>query len=167
MSVDIVVADAGPLHYLVLIDCAETLASLFDHVLVPFAVRDELIDPGAPKKVRDWILKPRQWLEITSLAKVQPIRGLHKGETEALQLVLERKAAAVLMDDMDGRIAARRLGLLPIFTVAILERAAEKGLLDLSLAVDKLRQTSFFVSRGILDAALERDKQRRERERRE
>src|SRR5438105_3242727 len=131
MSVNIVVADAGPLHYLVLIDCAETLASLFDHVLVPFAVRDELIDPRAPKKVRDWILKPRQWLEITSLAKVQPIRGLHKGETEALQLALERKAAAVLMDDMDGRTAARRLSLLPIFTLAILERAAEKGLLDL------------------------------------
>jgi hypothetical protein len=39
----IVVADAGPLHYLVLIDCGETLGTLFDHVLIPFAVRDELL----------------------------------------------------------------------------------------------------------------------------
>ena len=50
MSANIVVADAGPLHYLVLIDCAEILGSLFDHVLVPFAVRDELIHPGASEK---------------------------------------------------------------------------------------------------------------------
>jgi predicted nucleic acid-binding protein len=58
MSANIVVADAGPLHYLVLIDCAELLATLFDHVLIPFAVRDELIHPGTPQKVRDWVLKP-------------------------------------------------------------------------------------------------------------
>jgi len=163
MSANIVVADVGPLHYLVLIDSAEILPSLFDHVLVPFAVRDELIHPGAPKKVKDWILKAWPWLEITPVAKVQPVRGLHKGETEALQLALERKAAAVLMDDMDGRAAARRLGLLPIFTVAILERAAEKGLLDLPSAFVRLRQTSFFISEEILDAALERDRQRRDK----
>src|ERR1043166_3373204 len=92
------------------LDCAEILASLFDHVLVPFAVRDELLHPRAPKKVKDWILQSRPWLEITPVTHVQPVRGLHKGETEALQLALERKAAAVLMDDMDGRAAARRLG---------------------------------------------------------
>ena len=158
----IVVADAGPLHYLVLIDCAEILANLFDHVLVPFAVRDELIHPGAPRKVKDWILQPRPWLEIIPVTNPQPVRSLHKGETEALQLALERKANALLMDDMDGRAAARRLGLSPIFTVAILELAAEKGLIALPAVITKLRQTSFFISQGILDAALERDRQRRE-----
>lgn len=164
MGANIVVSDAGPLHYLVLIDCAETLAILFDHVLVPFAVRDELLHPGAPQKVKDWILQPRGWLEITRVVQVQPVRGLHKGETEALQLALERKAAAILMDDMDARAAARRLGLSPVFTVALLELAAEKGLLDLPSAIAKLRETSFFISNAILDAALERDSERREKE---
>jgi predicted nucleic acid-binding protein len=135
MSANVVVADAGPLHYLVLIDSADILPRLFDHVLVPFAVRDELIHAGAPKKVTDWILQHRPWLEITVVSNAQPVHGLHKGETEALQLALERKVAAVLMDDMDGRAAARRLGLVPIFTVALLERAAERGLLDLPSAV--------------------------------
>jgi|SRR6185503_1221983 len=162
MPANIVVADAGPLHYLVLIDCAEILASLFGHVLVPFAVRDELIHPGAPTKVKDWILQLRPWLEITPITQVQPVRGLHRGETEALQLALERNAAAILIDDMDGRAAARRLGIPTIFTVAILELAAEKGLIDLPSAIGKLRQTSFFVSKEILDAALERERQRRE-----
>jgi len=163
MGAKLVVADAGPLHYLVLIDCAEILASLFDHVLIPFAVRDELIHPAAPKKVKDWILQPRPWLETTPVAQVHPVRGLHKGEIEALQLALERKAEAILMDDLDGRAAARRLGLSTVFTVAILELAAEKGLIDLPLAIAKLQQTSFFISQEILDAALERDRQRREK----
>ena len=163
MPANNVVADAGPLHYLVLIDCAEILASLFDHVLVPFAVRDELIHAGAPKKVKDWILQLRPWLEITPTTQVQPVRGLHRGETEALQLALERKADAILIDDMDGRAAARRLGIPIIFTVATLELAAEKGLIDLPSAIGKLRQTSFFISKEILDAALERDRQRREK----
>ncbi|SRR6266446_1147180 len=164
MRARLVVADAGPLHYLVLIDCAEILASLFDHVLVPFAVRDELIHPGTPQKVKDWIRKPRPWFEIAPVAQIQPVRGLHKGETEALQLALERKAAAILMDDMDGRAAARRLGLSPIFTLAVLELAAQKGLTDLPVAVAKLRQTSFFIANEILEAALERDTKRREKD---
>src|SRR5437870_13266643 len=86
---NIVVADAGPLHYLVLIDCGEILGNLFDHVLVPFAVRDELLHPRAPQKVKDWIIRPRPWLEITPVTQAQPVRGLHRGETEALQLALE------------------------------------------------------------------------------
>jgi predicted nucleic acid-binding protein len=67
------------------------------------------------------------------------------------------------MDDMDGRAAARRLGIPTIFTIAILEIAAEKGLVELPAAVAKLKQTSFFISQEILDAALDRDKQRREK----
>jgi len=68
------------------------------------------------------------------------------------------------MDDMDGRAAARRLGLSPIFTVAILELAAEKDLLELSPTIAKLQGTNFFISQEILDAALKRDRERREKQ---
>src|SRR2546423_1765774 len=159
----IVVADAGPLHYLVLIDCGEILGKLFDHVLVPFAVRDELLHPRAPQRVKDWIIRPPAWLEVTPVTKPEPVSGLHKGETEALQLALERKADAVLMDDTDGRAAARRLGIPTIFTIAILELAAEQGLIELPPTIAKLKQNSFFISQEILDAALDRDKKRREK----
>jgi predicted nucleic acid-binding protein len=67
------------------------------------------------------------------------------------------------MDDMDGRAAARRLGIPAIFTVAILELAAEKEFLELPVAIEKLKQTSIFISPAILNAALERDKARREK----
>jgi len=118
--------------------------------------------PRAPDKVKNWLGQERPWLEIVSVTQAQIVEGLHRGESEALQLALERRADAVLMDDLDGREAARRLGIATIFTVAILERAAEKNLIDLPAAITKLRQTSFFVSQEILDAALERDRQRRD-----
>jgi predicted nucleic acid-binding protein len=158
-----VVADTGPLHYLILIDCGEVLGKLFDHVLIPFAVRNELLHPRAAQKVKDWIARPPSWFEITAVTQAHLVRGLHMGETEALQLALERRADAVLMDDMDGRAAARRLGIPAIFTVAILELAAEKEFLELPVAIEKLKQTSIFISPAILNAALERDKARREK----
>jgi hypothetical protein len=52
MMSSIVVADAGPLHYLVLIDCGDVLGKLFDRVLVPFEVRDELLHRRAPQIVK-------------------------------------------------------------------------------------------------------------------
>src|SRR5947207_2437686 len=104
----IVVADAGPLHYLVLIDCGEILGRLLDHVLIPFAVRNELLHPRAPQKVKDWIISPRPWLELVPVTQPQPVHGLHRGETEALQLALERRADADLMDDLDGHAAVRK-----------------------------------------------------------
>jgi len=60
----IVVADAGPLHYLILIDCADILASLFDRVLIPTAVREELMHADAPPKVKSWFSNPKPWLSV-------------------------------------------------------------------------------------------------------
>src|SRR6266436_4631754 len=89
MSANIVVADAGPLHYLVLIDCAEILPSLFDHVLVPFAVRDELIHPGAPKKVKGWILKACRGLKSLRSQKSSRCEGFTKAKRKRFSLPLK------------------------------------------------------------------------------
>ena len=158
----IVVADAGPLHYLVLIDCAGILEKLFDQVLIPCAVRDELIQPNTPETVKAWIRRPPPWLKVERVMNVQPIHGLHPGEVEALQLALSAKASGVLMDDLDGRKAARQLGLSVIGTIGLLERAAEKRLIKLPDAVARLRGTNFFIAPEILDQLLERDRLRRE-----
>src|ERR1017187_3902510 len=157
----ILVADAGPLHYLVLVDCAGILGNLFDQILVPGAVRDELLQLNAPEIVKAWIRRPPSWLKVEPVTHVQPIHGLNPGEVEALQLALKVKAAGVLMDDLDGRKAARRLGLSVVGTVGLLERAAEKGLINLPDAVARLRQTNFFIAPEVLNQVLERDRLRR------
>jgi predicted nucleic acid-binding protein len=62
--VRIVVADTGPIHYLVLIGRIEILPVLFDTVVIPSVVRGELARAGAPEAVRNWIQAPPAWLDV-------------------------------------------------------------------------------------------------------
>jgi predicted nucleic acid-binding protein len=156
-----IVSDAGPLHYLILVDCAGALPALFERLMIPPAVRDELLHSSTPQKVKEWVGRPPSWLRIEPVIHFSPIASLHKGETAVLQLALQTRTSAVLMDDLDGRAAARHLGLLPIGTVGSLERMAELGIIDFPASITKLRQTNFFISPQLLDAALERDRRRR------
>jgi predicted nucleic acid-binding protein len=60
----IVVADAGPLHYLILLDHAELLHRFYGEVLVPDVVADELSVSSAPAPVRNWISHAPGWLKV-------------------------------------------------------------------------------------------------------
>ncbi|MBM3881815.1 MAG: DUF3368 domain-containing protein [Verrucomicrobia bacterium] len=158
----VVVADAGPLHYLILIDCVEILPGLFERVVIPIGVRNELQHTDTPLKMKDWMAVAKPWLQVEHVNQPQPIPGLNRGEAEALHLALQIKAAGVLMDDLDGRAEARKRGLAVIGTIGLLERAAEKGLFELPVALAKLRNTNFFVADELLVAVLARDRQRRQ-----
>ena len=57
----IVVADAGPIHYLVLVGAVDALQPLYDRVLVPETVARELSNAKAPEIVRGWIARPPAW----------------------------------------------------------------------------------------------------------
>src|SRR5216684_571006 len=52
MPTRLVVADTGPLNYLVLIEAIDVLPRLFEQILVPAAVYDELAHADAPAPVR-------------------------------------------------------------------------------------------------------------------
>ena len=56
---------------------------------------------------------------------------LDSGEHDAILLVLRLKADLVLMDDREGVDEARRLGLAVTGTLGVLDRAAERGLIEL------------------------------------
>ena len=44
----LIIADTGPINYLVLIGSIDLLPILFENVILPSAVRAELTDPGRP-----------------------------------------------------------------------------------------------------------------------
>ena len=149
----IVIADTGPINYLILIGEIELLQALYDRVAVPLSVREELGRPRAPEAVRAWIAQPPSWLEIHRPTN-PPDAGLahlDAGERDAILLAEELAADQIVIDEIRGRREAQRRGLRFTGTLGVLAAGADQGLIDLRIAVDRLRQTSFYISADILD----------------
>lgn len=60
----LVIADASPLHYLVLIEAISILPALFRRILIPQAVSVELQHQNTPPPVRALLASPPAWLAI-------------------------------------------------------------------------------------------------------
>jgi predicted nucleic acid-binding protein len=152
----IVVADTTPLNYLILINEIDVLPRLYGRVVIPQAVREELIRSRAPASVRTWIAQPPGWLEILSPTPVADpaLAKLDAGERDAIalaeQLAFSSDAVQLIVDELQGRREAARRGLPVIGTIGVLREAAEEGLLDLRDTIERLRQTSFHISPAIL-----------------
>lgn len=144
----IVVADTGPLRYLILIGQIQILGDLFHRVLLPEAVARELSHQRTPEALKEWMATPPHWLEVCAppFPELTGLDHLDEGELQAIALARRSAAPLLLMDDVDGRIAAESLGLGVLGTVGILERAAELSLLDFADSSAKLEETNFHMS---------------------
>jgi predicted nucleic acid-binding protein len=89
------------------------------------------------------------------------LEALGAGEREAIMLAQEAQADALLIDEEDGRRAASARALIVTGTLGVLERAAERELLDLPDVVARLRATSFRVRESLLLDMLARDAARK------
>jgi predicted nucleic acid-binding protein len=156
--VRIVVADTTPIYYLVLIGHAEILPALFEKVSIPLVVRDEMTRPLTPAVVREWIQSPPAWLELHPTVNHRPfdkaLEKLDDGEREALVLAESLRADLLLLDDRQGMQVAREKGFRTIGTLRVLHLAALRGLLNLSDAFDRIKNTNFRYRREIMDHLL-------------
>ena len=100
----VVVADTGPLRYLLAIGHIDILPQLFETISIPTTVHDELLHPSAPALVRHWAITPPPWLEILPVAPTDDpaLQILDPGEKAALALGLSLHADLILIDDRKG-----------------------------------------------------------------
>ena len=150
----LVIADTGPINYLILIGHVDLLPRICEKVTLPTAVQMELSGRGAPPPVQRWIADPPTWLEIIQAPPVVAAKGIHPGEAEAIALAVLLRADLLLMDDRRGISAARRQGLVVTGTLGVLDVAADRGLIDFSQAIRKLEITSFRRPEIVLKALL-------------
>ena len=153
-----VVADTGPLHYLVLIEQIDILPRLFGTVFVPTQVHAELDQPDTPKLVRAWAHSLPPWLSVrpVSLPPGPSPRRLDDGERAAIELATLLHAELVLMDDRAGVAAARATGLAVTGTLGLLITAARHGLVDLTASLERLKATNFRYRPALFDEVLAR-----------
>lgn len=153
----IVVADTTPVNYQILIGEIEVLHRLYVSIVLPLAVKEELLHPDAPHEVRLWMQNQPEWVQVRTAQQTVDLclDGLDAGEREAILLAEELDADLLLLDETRGRREAKRRDLPVIGTLGILREAAELGLLDMKSALDRLKETSFHISPSLLSAILE------------
>ena len=160
----IVIADASPLNYLILIGDVDVLRQMYGRVVVPAGVARELMARGSPSIVQTWASAAPDWIEVrrVDVPAEAGLGAVDEGEAEAIVLAEGlRPDVLLIIDDRDGRREATRRGIATTGTLGVLNDAAERGLIDLAAALDRLDRTTFRVSPALLRDLLERERQRR------
>jgi predicted nucleic acid-binding protein len=147
------VSDAGPLIHLSWIDQLPLLNHLFDEVIVPSAVRDEvLVLPPAGIAGLDVLERAFGRGDVLVSSTIDQVEAdaytgpLDAGEAEAI-------AEIFLTDDAHARRVASRRGLHVMGTLGILRSARERGLVRAVYPlVVELRRHGQWLGRGLVEA---------------
>jgi predicted nucleic acid-binding protein len=169
----IAVCDMGPLHYLVLVGCDHILPRIFERVITArVVIEQEMAAPNTPEPVRSWAADPPQWLEILEPQQVEAIPSLGKqgvrgdGDRAVISLARELGAHVLVMDDVKARREAKKRGIESVWTLQLLDEAAERGLIDdLSETLERLEsRTPFYIgekARAVIEGMKQRDTERK------
>jgi len=138
-AIKLVVADTSPLNYLVLIECIDILPQLHQRVLIPSAVRRELVSGSAPPAVQKWATNLPDWVEevdpFPEFLDDPELTALHDGERAALALAASRQPIFLLVDEWRARTIAIRKGFPVTGTLGVLDQAAHQKLILFSAAL--------------------------------
>lgn len=153
----VVVADTSPIRYLVAIGEIGLLEQLYEQVVVPSVVLEELQAEDGLPVVRAWAGTPPPWVRVQSPTKplAVTLSNLHRGESQAIALAEELQAALLLIDDRFGVQVALDRGLTITGTLGVLVEAAQAGLTHIEAVLSKLRQTNFRAKPELYERALE------------
>ena len=152
----IVISDTTPLNYLILIERIEILRQLYEQVVIPQGVINEMLSTDSPLAVSQWAINPPTWTTVKSVSRVSntQVDGIEEGERQAIILAEELGADLVLLDDLRARQIAQARGLNIVGTLGLLADAARRGLIDFPEAVNDLKGTNFRMSEDLLDSIL-------------
>jgi uncharacterized protein len=117
----IVVSDTSAITALLQIGQAGLLEKLYYQILIPEAVRDELL--------KNHLSLPAflQYTKVVNFAEVQRLLvEIDLGEAEAIVLAKETHADLLLIDELAGRRVARREGLRFVGLMGVLVQAKQK-----------------------------------------
>jgi predicted nucleic acid-binding protein len=147
VTAGIALTDSSPLIISCQIGRLELLQTLFDAVVAPPAVTQEIAPSlGA---LPAWIHE-RHFTTIPDL-----VMSLDAGEREAIALALHVSADVIVLDDLDGRRRAAQFGLDVIGSAGILLQARRRGLIDaVRPELDAMITNGFYVSEQLYHEVL-------------
>lgn len=155
----IIISDTSIISGLVIVDKVDILTKLFGKIIVPQAVKSELLLLEAYKN------KIKQFFEKEQIGVLKPTNKsfynelfqiLDKGEAEAITLAVELKADLLLVDEKKGRIIAKQLEIMITGLLGILLLAKQQNIISsVKQIMDKLKsEAGFWIGENLYDKVL-------------
>lgn len=153
-----IVTNTSPLIALVAaLGDLKVLSTLFDEVLVPFEVCQEITADNASRfgafefGEADWLKKQNQSLVLSPFLA----NALDRGEASVIQLALNESIKTVCIDEALGRRIARLSGLSLTGSLGILIRAKREGYpLLVRDSIQRMQAQGIRLSPALVQAAL-------------
>jgi len=143
----VAVSNSGPLIHLTLAGLLDFVFELYDLILIPPSVYDEIIVKGKKQGHSDAFVL--EHAIINEKIKVEAIKKsnteitsskLHEGEINTIILSLQSNVKIILLDDEEARIFARNLGIKVSGTLGILIELFKRNLFGLPEALQYLKK---------------------------
>lgn len=157
MTKNTIVGDSSPLIALSIIQQLELLPKLYQRVVIPHKVWEEITIngaglPGASAISRlDWLIIEKPAQELLSPLSIL----LDSSEAEAIALAMSLPESTVLLDDAQARRVAERFGVNRIGTLGILRRAKKAGLVNaIKPYILLLQKSGIYIRQNLIDAVL-------------
>jgi predicted nucleic acid-binding protein len=168
----IVVSDTTPLIHFGIIKRLDLLRSMYGEIFITKTVFREAVTEGIALGKTDAFLIER---EIGKWIKVEDLKGdageicskyrIHRGEAESILLARELNTDMLLMDERDGRQAAKDAGIMVKGTIGVISDCVNRHLLTAGAAVEILtffrtNPSKFWIDPGIIDIAIRQIEER-------
>ena len=125
----IVISNATPIISLCSVQHEHILKELFNHIVIPEAVEDELRvleRPGSD-------FSDNSWVEVEAVKNEDLVhllmKDLDRGESETIALAKQRKADIVIIDEIAGYQIAKHFELPVVRTLSVMKTAKERGII--------------------------------------
>ncbi|MCG6154085.1 DUF3368 domain-containing protein [Leptospira bandrabouensis] len=153
----IIIADSSPLISLAIINKLHLLNKIFQEIIVPFSVYEEIAQTDKKFSIilQEWtkpFIKKCNNIEAFKAYRL----SLGKGESEAIVLSKEFKNSILLLDDKKARKVAKLENQKIIGTIGILISAKDKGLIpEIKSSLMLLEEHDIHLSKALIEKALE------------
>lgn len=156
----IVVSNTSPIMNLAVVGQLNILKQLYDKVLIPEGVFQELSAIGS-EQAEVSMIQALSWIEMRTVVNRSLVDSLQleldAGEAETIVLALEMKDELILIDERRARKIASRLGLRSMGLLGVLVEAKHRGLIPMVKPIfdEMIVKAGFWVSNQLYTRILQ------------
>jgi predicted nucleic acid-binding protein len=153
MRIENIVVNSSPLIVLFRSGQEELLPQLFESIIIPDQVYQEVVVDGPLDKVKK-MLPNASWysrIEVEICLKVAAW-NLGEGESSVFSLASQKPDYRALVDDLAARRCARVLGIKTLGTGGLLVLAKKRGLIQsVRKRIESLRDSGLYMSDNVVE----------------